>query len=42
MVLFILDIGVRVKDVVQENNFGQMDLFMRGIGKTTLQMERED
>lgn len=42
MVPFISDIGVRVKDVVPENNFGRMDQFMRDIGKIIRQMEKED
>ena len=42
MVPFILDIGVKVKDVVPENNFGRMDQFMRDIGKIIRQMEKED
>ena len=42
MDLFILVNGKMVPDKVKENNIGQMDLFMKAIGKITWLLVRVD
>jgi hypothetical protein len=38
MVRYILDSGKMAKDMEKEDNYGKMEVFMKGIGKIIWQM----